>query len=196
MLRVLIVDDDTQTCEYIREFLYLEGHLATIQQNPLLVLQTLEDEHYDLVLLDMMLPQASGLDIFKKIREIDEEISVAIITGHPDVNTAIASIDLQATGYLQKPFRLEQLEELLSKISARASQALQLEDLLLRSIGRSLRDIRKEKTLTLKELSQKTKLSVSLLSQIERGKANPTILTLHKIAHAMGVSVAAICPKS
>lgn len=77
--------------------------------------QLVEQEHPDVVVLDLQLPDKSGLDCFRRIREIDAKIPVIFITGHGTVETAIEATKLGAYDYLFKPLELADLKKLIDK---------------------------------------------------------------------------------
>jgi DNA-binding NtrC family response regulator len=189
MLDILIVDDDPDTCDYLRDFLGTEGHTAQVLQDPTRVLESLKNRRYHLILLDIMMPRLSGIQVLQQIRNHDRELPVAIFTGYPEVETAIASIQLNVVGYLKKPFAIEELKEILEKAARKQGLSPDRDAQLCAEVGRAVRTARKDRGLTLKDLAQRTRLSVSLLSQIERGEGNPTILNLFRIAQALDLKL-------
>src|SRR5690348_2479935 len=169
MLDILIVDDDPDTCDYLRDFLSTEGHQGHIIQDSTRVLEALRADSYHLVMLDIMMPRLSGIQVLEQIRDLDSELPVVIFTGYPEVDTAIASVRLNVVGYLKKPFAIQELRQILERVAKRRAEALDREKALCAELGRAVRTARKKKELTLKDLAKRTRLSVSLLSQIERG---------------------------
>lgn len=188
-LEILIVDDDPDICEYLKELLHAEGHRASIVQDPGQVLEAVRSHAYHLILLDIMMPRISGIRLLEQIRAVDKEIAVVICTGYPEVDTAIASIQLNVAGYLKKPFALEEILEILEKVSRKLGVSPDREQLLCAEVGRAVRNARKDRGLTLKDLARQTRLSISLLSQIERGEGNPTLINLFRIAQALDITL-------
>src|SRR5262245_53399975 len=69
----------------------------------------------DVILLDILLPDQSGLDAFRRIKEIDARIPVIFITGHGTTDTAIEAMKLGAYDYLLKPLELDPLREMVTR---------------------------------------------------------------------------------
>jgi two-component system response regulator (stage 0 sporulation protein F) len=83
-VRVLVVDDEQDIGELIAEILKNCGCQVTPVVNGTEALQLMNNQHFDLVFLDLVMPDLDGSELFKRIRERDNDIPVAIITGHPD----------------------------------------------------------------------------------------------------------------
>ena len=116
-------------------------------------------------------------------------MAVVIFTGYPSVDTAIESLKLQASDYVKKPFRVETFTSAVRQALERKGLVIDPEKELLRAIGLEIRTLRKAQDLTLKQLSRRTGLSVSLLSQIERAESSASISSLYKIASALRVPI-------
>lgn len=187
MLEILIIDDDPDTCQYLQDLLSTEGHNAQALQDPTKALDAVRSGNFHLVLLDMMMPRVSGLQILEQIRGINKELPVAILTGYPEIDTAIASIQLNVTGYIKKPFTIDEIKDVADKVAKKFGMSQDREQLLRTAVGRAIKEARRVQSLTLQDLAQRTKLSVSLLSQIERGEGNPTLQNLFRIAQAADI---------
>jgi DNA-binding NtrC family response regulator len=111
-------------------------------------------------------------------------------TGHPSLETAVSAMKLDALDYVRKPFTPEELRAAIERVIAKKGLTRSPEELLNRHIGETIRTLRKEKELTLKQLSRRTSLSVSLLSQIERAESSASIGSLYRIAGALDVELA------
>ena len=150
---------------------------------------TIDDEvkngGYHLIILDLMMPKLDGIEALKKIRKIDTDVAVVIFTGYPNLETAVASMKLDAVDYLKKPFNVDEFREVLDRVMRKKGLARTPEEKLHKVIGDTIRNLRKEKDLTLKQMSRRTNLSVSLLSQIERAESSASISSLYKIATAL-----------
>jgi DNA-binding NtrC family response regulator len=145
------------------------------------------DEVYHLVVLDLMMPKLSGLDVLAQIRAVDDDIAIIILTGYPSLETATSSIEHDVSAYLRKPFSLEEFRDVIARIAKKKGLILRREDELHATIGRQIRELRKARGLTLKQMSRRTKLSVSLLSQIERAESSASVSSLFKVATALDV---------
>jgi DNA-binding NtrC family response regulator len=137
--------------------------------------------------LDLMMPKVSGLDLLAQIRAVDDDIAVIILTGHPSLDTATASIQHEVSAYIHKPFTPADFRDVIARIAKKKGLVLRREDELHAAIGRQIRDLRKARGLTLKQMARRTNLSVSLLSQIERAESSASVSSLFKVATALDV---------
>jgi len=186
-LSVLVIDDDPDILEYLQDFLGAEGFEVTTLSDPTVAVERLRDEVFHLVVLDLMMPKVSGLDLLAQIRAVDDDIAVIILTGYPSLETASASIQHEVSAYIHKPFTPAEFREVIARIAKKKGLVLRREDELHATIGRQIRDLRKARGLTLRQLSRRTNLSVSLLSQIERAESSASVTSLYKIAHALKI---------
>ncbi|MBX3184382.1 MAG: response regulator [Polyangiaceae bacterium] len=188
-VRILIVDDDRSICEYMQTLLEKEGFSVKTCSDPTLVEDEVRQGEYHVIILDLMMPKLDGIEVLRRIRESDKDIAVVMFTAHPDFDTAVASMKLDALDYIKKPFNPEEFREVLARVMRKKGLARTPEEHLHRIIGDTIRGMRKEKTLTLKQMSRRTGLSISLLSQIERAESSPSISSLYKIAIALDTRI-------
>jgi two-component system OmpR family response regulator len=188
-VKILIVDDDRAICEFMQMFLERDGYSVTTMSDPTTIEEEVKSGGYHLIILDMMMPKLDGIEALKKIRKVDSDIAVVMFTGYPNLETAVQAMKLDAVDYLQKPFNADEFREVIERVMRKKGVARTPEDMLHRAIGESIRNLRKEKDLTLKQLARRTNLSVSLLSQIERAESSPSISSLYKIATALETRV-------
>jgi len=186
-LSVLVVDDDPDILEYLQDFLGAEGFDVTTLSDPALAVERIRDEVFHLVVLDLMMPKVSGMDLLQQIRAVDDDIAVIILTGHPSLDTATASIQHEVSAYIHKPFTPAEFRDVIARIAKKKGLVLRREDELHAAIGRQIRDLRKARGLTLKQMARRTNLSVSLLSQIERAESSASVSSLFKVATALDV---------
>jgi len=186
---VLVVDDEQDIREYLQDFLNAEGYEVTTLADPTLAVERIRDEVFHLVVLDLMMPKVSGLDLLAQIRAVDDDIAVIILTGYPSLETASASIQHEVSAYIHKPFTAVEFREVIARIARRKGLVLRREDELHATIGRQIRDLRKARGLTLKHMARRTSLSVSLLSQIERAESSASVSSLFKVATALDVKL-------
>jgi DNA-binding NtrC family response regulator len=186
-LSVLVIDDEEDILEYLRDFLNAEGFEVTTLADPTEAVARIRDEVFHLVVLDLMMPKISGLDLLAQIRAVDDDIAVIILTGHPSLETASASIQHEVSAYIEKPIEATAFRDVIGRIARRKGLVLRREDELHAAIGRQIRDLRKARSLTLKQMARRTNLSVSLLSQIERAESSASVSSLFKVATALDV---------
>jgi len=184
-VKILIVDDDRAICDYMQTLLERDGYEVKTVLDPLVVEDEVRAGGYHLIILDLMMPKLDGLELLKRIRKVDNDIAVVIFTGFPNLESAVASMKLDAVDYIKKPFNVDEFREVLDRVMRKKGLARTPEEKLHKVIGDTIRNLRKEKDLTLKQMSRRTNLSVSLLSQIERAESSASISSLYKIASAL-----------
>jgi DNA-binding NtrC family response regulator len=108
---VLIVDDEDRFRSTMRKLLTAEGLEASTCGSATQALDELKKNHYDVVILDVRMPEMSGVEALPKIKEIDPDIEVIVLTGHASVETAKSIIRNGAYDYLLKPYSIETLLE-------------------------------------------------------------------------------------
>ncbi len=107
--RVLLVEDSSSTALVYRS--YLEGdYNVTVAHTGSEALQAIAERAFDLLLLDVRLPDISGLEILQKVREYDAAIPVILMTAHGSVDVAVDAMRFGATDFLTKPFDRARLQ--------------------------------------------------------------------------------------
>jgi DNA-binding NtrC family response regulator len=115
MTNVVVIDDDRSVCEMIRRSLEKINLVVLTASSAEDGLNLIRQESPDVVLLDIMLPGTSGLDVFQKIRDIDRKLPIIFITAGSDSSTAIKAMQLGGYDYVTKPLELPALNELVEK---------------------------------------------------------------------------------
>src|SRR5262245_41421678 len=106
---ILIIDDEEEIRESIELLLNTEGLATDVAANGEAGLRKVEENIYDLVLLDLMLPGKSGMDVHRDIKRIDPTLPVVIITAMAGIETALSAIKDGCYDYLTKPWDNERL---------------------------------------------------------------------------------------
>lgn len=109
-MRILIVEDEIELCDTIAEGLLIDGYAVDTCYDGLDAYEQLLVENYDLVVLDLNLPNIDGIEILEKIRKINNEIKILILSARTSVYDKVKGLDLGANDYLAKPFDFEELE--------------------------------------------------------------------------------------
>lgn len=108
-MRILIAEDDDLLGDGITAGLKLRGHVVDWVQDGNEVLSALEGYAFDLVILDLMLPGRSGLDVLRRLRAQGDDVPVLVLTARDTVDDRVRGLDAGADDYLIKPFDLEEL---------------------------------------------------------------------------------------
>jgi signal transduction histidine kinase/DNA-binding response OmpR family regulator len=103
MGNVLIVDDEPSIRITIKAFLEVDGHSVETAADAASAMAVFEHRPLDVILTDIILPKASGVDLLRRIRERSADVQVIMMTGEPTLDTASESLRLGAVDYLQKP---------------------------------------------------------------------------------------------
>ena len=106
---VLVIDDEVDIRESLETLLSLEGYAVDLAQNGGEGLRALESKGYDLVLLDLMMPDRSGMEVLREVRERDTETPIFLITAYGSVEAAVEALKLGANDYFSKPWDNEKL---------------------------------------------------------------------------------------
>jgi two-component system response regulator HydG len=123
--RVLIVDDEPTLLRALEAFLRKKGYDATGLDSPIAATQKLAQEEFDVALLDIKMPQLSGLELLNAVKHRRPEVEVIMMTGHATVETALAAVRSGAYDYLTKPF--DDIE-IVGRSVAKAAERKQLFD--------------------------------------------------------------------
>jgi len=114
-IRILVVDDEHLIRWSLEQNLKKQGYEVVTAASGEDALRLVRDEQPDLVLLDIQLPGINGLEVLEKIKEIDEEIIVVMVTAHGGLETAINAMRLGAYDYINKPFNLDEMAIVIKK---------------------------------------------------------------------------------
>lgn len=124
MIRILIVDDEKPICDLIDLNLSAAGYSCTAVQDGIKALELIEKEAFDLILLDIMLPGASGYDIMEYIQPVG--VPVIFITAKHEVRDRVKGLKLGADDYLVKPFDVVELVARVEAVLRRYNKANQV----------------------------------------------------------------------
>jgi len=113
---ILFVDDEREMLSTIQAYLSQEGHKVTVTDNGRNAVGLLKKHVFDVVITDLNMPELSGLELLKAVKEIRSDTEVIIVTGYGSIESAIAALKLGGYDYLQKPVNLERLRLLVERI--------------------------------------------------------------------------------
>ena len=128
--KILVIDDEAGIRSSLRGILEDEGFAVTTTETGETGLGILKNENFDLVLLDIWLPQMSGLEVLENLKTQEEDTQVVMISGHGSISTAVKATKLGAFDFLEKPLSLEKV--VLTVKNALRQKKLEEENLQLR----------------------------------------------------------------
>ena len=113
MVRVLVVDDEPGARELLTEFVTAKGYEVITASNGEEALRRVKEDRPHLILLDVNMPRMSGLEVLRRVREIDQEVGVIMVTALHEEETGRQALTLGAFDYITKPLDLRYLERSL-----------------------------------------------------------------------------------
>jgi DNA-binding NtrC family response regulator len=188
-LNVLVVDPEEATVVELKDLLTTEGYRVHVAADARSVVEEIKHGKYQMVLLDVSPPADASIELLEQIRAADSDICVITMTAMPSVAVAVRAMKRQAFDYLQKPLADEELRHVIDAAIREKGLLVDIETRLNQIVGGRLRELRGSAGLTLKQLANRTGLSVSLISQIELGKSAASMSTLHKLATALQIKM-------
>jgi excisionase family DNA binding protein len=118
---VLVVDDDVELQELFRTFLKQIGFSRVVVGTAKEAIKSLRKQKFDLMFLDLQLPDASGDQVFETVKQIDPDLNVIVITGYPDSEILNRILQLSPVTVLKKPLKIEQLNQTVKILGHHAS---------------------------------------------------------------------------
>jgi DNA-binding response OmpR family regulator len=108
-MRVLVVEDDRALSAFLKKGMELEGHRAEVAEDGEAAIVRAEEDHPDLILLDLSLPRLDGMEVLTELRSRNNDAAVLILTGRSDLQSRLQCLDLGADDCLLKPFSFFEL---------------------------------------------------------------------------------------
>lgn len=106
--KILIIEDEKQIARFIELELSHEGYEINKAFNGREGLEMAENDHFDLILLDVMLPKLNGLEVLRRIRKFSQ-IPIIMLTAKDSITDKVSGLDMGADDYITKPFAIEEL---------------------------------------------------------------------------------------
>jgi DNA-binding NtrC family response regulator len=134
--KVLIVDDEKGFLEVLAERMQSRGMEVTTAASAKEALQKLEEESFDAIVLDLMMPEMGGIEALQRIKEKSPDSEVILLTGQPSVSKGVEAMKLGATDFLIKPADINELTEKIKLAKAHRmivvekKTALKMKDIL------------------------------------------------------------------
>jgi len=109
-IKILIVDDDKTIADILKDLISDTGRSVDVYYDGLAAVESIQNNFYDLIIVDLVMPRVGGLDILKYAKKINPDVIVIIITGYASLETAIMAIKEGAYDYIRKPCKLEEIK--------------------------------------------------------------------------------------
>jgi len=103
-LQILIADDEPNMRTVIKAMLEQDGYEVHAARDGIDALETLQENHIDIVITDLKMPRMDGMELLRRVAEQYEKLPVIMITAHGTVDTAVEALKLGAIDYIMKPF--------------------------------------------------------------------------------------------
>lgn len=120
-MRILLIEDALSLGEAVRDQIVDDGHAVDWEQNLKYAEANIATTVYDLILLDLMLPDGRGLDLLKRLRKAKDATPVIILTARDQISDRIDGLNAGADDYLVKPFDLSELSARIAAVTRRYS---------------------------------------------------------------------------
>ncbi len=141
-MRILVIEDETKVGNFIKRALDEESYAVDLCEDGAQGLEVALSTNYDLLIVDLMLPSLSGLEILKGVRQAQVHTPILILTAQSQVDQRVKGLDAGADDYLTKPFAIDELlariRALLRRGSTESLGLLQVDDLILNPTSREV----------------------------------------------------------
>ena len=149
--------------------------------------ETLRECRPQILLLALPAQVRRAETLLATVRTYDRDLTIIALARTPSVESAVAAMKYRAFEYLSHPWDTAALHKVVESAIQEKGLLVSLEQRLNREIGHQIRNRRSQTGLTLRQVANRTGLSVSLLSQIELGKSAASVSTLYKLSRALHV---------
>lgn len=156
-MKILIIEDDEKLCRLLARGLAEDGHVVHVEYDGVAGAEAVEQEPFDTLVVDIMLPRKDGLTLVRELRERGHGTPILMLTARDTIEDVIAGLDAGADDYLRKPFAFEELEARLRSLTRRPTATprtvLAVEDLIFDLASKRVKRGDREIELTARELA-------------------------------------------
>lgn len=185
-ITVLVVDEDSNSLASTKATLDEHGYRPRLITTAAAGIEAAERESYQIAVVSLGLQSPTGLEVLERLNAINSRMAVIALTSQANLSEARDVMRRGACDYLVKPAQGSDLAEALDRACRKLGLVYTKEEDLNRLIGQRIRAARQEQELTLRQLSDRTQLTTSQLSQVELGKNAASIWALARISNALG----------
>jgi two-component system, OmpR family, copper resistance phosphate regulon response regulator CusR len=179
--RILIVEDEPGMASFIDKGLASRGYATKVCPDGATATAIASDNDFDLVILDLGLPDVDGLSVLREVRRRGERMPVIILTARDDLNDKVEGLDAGGSDYVTKPFKLE---ELLARVRVQLRDERSAEPTVLEAGGVTL-DVRTRKAMVGGEVVDLTAREFTMLETFI-GHAGQVLSREQLLAHVWG----------
>jgi len=115
--QILVVDDEPTVGDLIKNTLEMGRYQVTTILSSLEALQIIKQKHFDLIFLDLLMPEIDGSELFKHIREIDKDVPVVIVTGYPHSEVMEKAMEYGPFTVIKKPFMINDVRSVVRSVT-------------------------------------------------------------------------------
>ena len=112
---ILVVEDDSFLRDLLFRHLTRQGHKVSVAETGVEAIEQIRVTDFQMALIDILLPDMDGLELVDGMKKIQSDVILIMMTGHPSLETALQAMKKGVQDYLLKPFKLEQLDEVIQK---------------------------------------------------------------------------------
>lgn len=147
-LKILLVDDYIPSRNVLEESLEGDDFTIVTSENGLEAIHTLKKNRFDLVITDLKMPGATGIEVLKNAREMNPDVQVIIITGYASLETAIEAIKSGAYDYITRPFKLDEIKVVVNNACEKIRLIKENQRLMfsLEELYRKMKGLQKKET--------------------------------------------------
>ena len=115
---ILVIDDELVMCEFLRDLLEDRGYAVNFVLSGNEGVKAFQQGSYDAVVCDLKMPDMDGIQVLERIRELDPDSVIIVITGYPSFETVQSALRLGAYDYITKPFNIEEISFVIKRAIA------------------------------------------------------------------------------
>lgn len=168
--KILIVEDEKKIARFLELELKYEGYEIIAANDGRTGLEKALNEKPDLIVLDLMLPLMSGIEVCRRVRQSGSRVPIIMLTAKDDVSDKVMGLDMGADDYMTKPFAIEELLARIRVSMKRKDQQEKKEEAIILTFGKlKLDDLRRQATYD-DELIELTKKEYELLRYLLENK--------------------------
>jgi DNA-binding NtrC family response regulator len=128
-ISILAVDDDVNMLAMLEKFLKRAGYTVDTSSDSLKAMSLVDEKNYDIVITDIQMPRATGMDLLKRVKELQKDTMVIMITAFGSVDSAVNAMKAGAYDYVSKPFNIDEILALLERATQQRRLQREVEQL-------------------------------------------------------------------